>query len=173
MLMSVDVDIAPPAVHDDVYVQTTPNELDLLWVVDNTSSMDADRANLIASAPGFVQALDAAGVDYHIGVTTTGIAAASAANGPRLVREAQRPGEAGRLFPVDGSAPRVIDPTMADRGELLAQNMTVGGCNSVQEDWRQRSWRSPRRSWTTPTIRRPRSRTTATSASCARTRRWQ
>jgi hypothetical protein len=84
----------------------------------------------------FLQTLDSRGIDYHIGVTSTGIDAAPPQNQTEMCPGGVNGGEAGRLFPVDHTNPRIIDPTMANRADLLAQNLTVGGCHSVQEGLR-------------------------------------
>jgi hypothetical protein len=55
------------------------DQMDILFVIDNSESMSGEQANLIANFPGFVSVLDdfrnADGdpVDYHVGVTTTGV----------------------------------------------------------------------------------------------------
>jgi hypothetical protein len=55
------------------------DKMDVLFVIDNSLSMDAEQANLGANFPGFVQAIEAfrndegMPIDYHLGVTTTGV----------------------------------------------------------------------------------------------------
>lgn len=49
-------------------------KVDLLFVIDNSESMSGEQANLIASFPGFIAAMQqtlAEADSYHIGVTTT------------------------------------------------------------------------------------------------------
>jgi hypothetical protein len=50
----------------------TCEKIDVLFVIDNSGSMDQEQANLIANFPGFIQVLDASGLDYRVGVTTSG-----------------------------------------------------------------------------------------------------
>jgi hypothetical protein len=45
--------------------------VDVLFVVDNTVSMGLEQAKLVEAMGGFVDALDAAAIDWRIGVTTT------------------------------------------------------------------------------------------------------
>ena len=46
--------------------------IDVLFVIDNSGSMEEEQGNLVANFPQFVSVLDASGLDYRIGVTTTG-----------------------------------------------------------------------------------------------------
>jgi hypothetical protein len=46
--------------------------MDVLFVIDNSGSMQQEQTNLIANFPGFISVLDASGLDYRVGVTTTG-----------------------------------------------------------------------------------------------------
>ncbi len=46
--------------------------IDVLFVIDNSGSMEEEQDNLVANFPQFVSVLDASGLDYRIGVTTTG-----------------------------------------------------------------------------------------------------
>jgi hypothetical protein len=47
-------------------------KIDVLFVIDNSGSMGQEQTNLIANFPGFIQVLDASGLDYRVAVTTTG-----------------------------------------------------------------------------------------------------
>ncbi|MEZ4366319.1 MAG: VWA domain-containing protein, partial [Kofleriaceae bacterium] len=47
-------------------------QIDLLFVIDNSGSMQQEQANLAANFPGFIAVLEASGLDYRVGVTTTG-----------------------------------------------------------------------------------------------------
>jgi hypothetical protein len=46
--------------------------MDLLFVIDNSGSMQQEQTNLIANFPMFISVLDASGLDYRVAVTTTG-----------------------------------------------------------------------------------------------------
>jgi hypothetical protein len=135
MLMSVAGQSLMSALHRQSFVQTQPAKLDLLWVVDNTPSMDVNRASLEANVGEFLKTLDARGVDYQIGVTTTGIDPVSATQVKQCPGGA-RGGEAGRFFPADHSTPRIVTPSTPNRAQVLAQNVAVGGCNMVQQGLR-------------------------------------
>lgn len=47
--------------------------LDVLWVVDDSATMSEEQDQLSTHAASFVQALDDAGVDFQVGVTTTDV----------------------------------------------------------------------------------------------------
>lgn len=119
--------------HEEHFVQPEASKLDLLWVIDNTASMRDERRALQLGIAHFLQQADAMKVDYHMGVTTTGLDPAPEANDTGECPGGVNGGEAGRLFPVDHSRPRIIDPTQPDRAEILAANLDVGGCHSVEQ----------------------------------------
>lgn len=45
---------------------------DLLWVIDDSGSMSQEQDNIAAGIGEFFDILDASGLDYHLGATTTG-----------------------------------------------------------------------------------------------------
>jgi len=47
------------------------NQVDVLWVVDNSSSMDTSQANLANNYASFITQFQTLGFDYHMAVTTT------------------------------------------------------------------------------------------------------
>lgn len=53
-------------------VAATCDKIDVLFVIDNSGSMEQEQQNLIANFPTFIQVLDASGLDYRVGVTTSG-----------------------------------------------------------------------------------------------------
>jgi len=119
------------AAHDETFVQPAAGRLDVLVVVDNTASTRDKRPALQSAMRAMLDHADALGADYHVGVTTTGIA--PDASGPEPCGGGVDGGEAGRLFPVDHARPRVVEPSMSDRTSVLAANLDVGGCQSVKQ----------------------------------------
>ena len=101
--------------------------IDVLFVVDNSGSMSPVQGALATSAPDLLAPLLAADVDFHLGVTTTGMTPKGACPG------GANGGEAGRLFPVDGSAPRILDAATADLAQAFANNVNVGNCHMEEE----------------------------------------
>ncbi len=48
-------------------------KIDLLFVIDNSGSMDAEQVNLAANFPAFIQVIAESGLDYRIAVTSTAV----------------------------------------------------------------------------------------------------
>jgi hypothetical protein len=47
------------------------SKMDVLFVIDNSGSMQEEQTNLIANFPQFITVLDQSGLDYRVAVTTT------------------------------------------------------------------------------------------------------
>lgn len=114
----------------DRFIQKEEDLVDVLLVVDNSNSMVEEQPRLERSVRVLIDEAERRGVDYHIGVTSSGITEGSTAfscpggaNG----------NEAGRLFPVDGSRPRIITPTTSDGRRVLAENTQVGYCHELEQ----------------------------------------
>src|SRR5687768_1711576 len=61
----------PPVTWTDRLVQLTVPQVDVLWTIDNSSSMGDEQQTLIENFPGFADFFVGSGLDYHIGVVTT------------------------------------------------------------------------------------------------------
>lgn len=110
----------------DRYTQGTDSQLDVLFVVSNTTTMSPYQDRLKTAIPDWLRAARERGVDVRVGVTSTGLVARGAqcgggANG----------GEAGRLFPVNGSRPRVVSSTNPNAAGLIQDNLEVGQCHNL------------------------------------------
>jgi len=112
----------------DQFVQQDGAKVDVLFVVDNTASMVEEQPRLRSAMPAFVDAARARGVDLHLAVTTTGIDASTNA-----CPGGAQGGEAGRLFPVDGSRPRILTLQTPDLASVLQQNVSVGQCAALEQ----------------------------------------
>lgn len=55
----------------ETFTSGGPGVVDLLLIVDDSGSMSEEQARLAAAAPTLIARGDAAGADYHVGVTTT------------------------------------------------------------------------------------------------------
>lgn len=111
----------------DRFVQQGKNDVDVLFVLDNSGSMTDKQNNLMVNTARFMQyALDQ-GVDFHIGITTTGIQ--PYAGGFVTCPGGVDGGEAGRLFPANGLRPRWITPSTPDAARTFADNVQVGICH--------------------------------------------
>ena len=49
-----------------------PSVVDVVWVVDDSGSMDEDQAAVAAAADSFAAVMTGAGIDFRVGVTSTG-----------------------------------------------------------------------------------------------------
>jgi hypothetical protein len=111
----------------DVFLQEMGPKVDVLFVVDNSGSMMEEQQSLGANFAAFLSAATASGVDYRIGVTTTGLEASP--GGWSQCPGGAEGGENGRLFPVNGSSPRIISPTTPNAAGVFAYNTHVGVCH--------------------------------------------
>jgi len=57
--------------HTDTFTQTTGQDVDVLFVIDNSGSMSEEQNNLAANFQSFISGAATWQNDYHIGVTTT------------------------------------------------------------------------------------------------------
>ncbi|MHB8419110.1 MAG: choice-of-anchor D domain-containing protein [Myxococcales bacterium] len=124
-------EVLPPGLREDDFTQQSAAREDVLFVIANTGSMRTKMPAVLAAVPAFADALAATGLDYHVGVTTTGLTPGLdtlwACNG------GVEGAEAGRLFPADGSAPRILDRTIGDLATALADDLQVGYCQYYQQ----------------------------------------
>lgn len=58
-------------VNTDAFAQAPSNEVDILWVIDNSNSMAEEQAILRDGFVRFADQLDASGTDFHLGVIST------------------------------------------------------------------------------------------------------
>ncbi len=61
--------------HTDVYTQTTGQDVDVLFVIDNSGSMDDEQNNLATNFQSFINGAATWNNDYHVGVTSTDLEA--------------------------------------------------------------------------------------------------
>lgn len=107
----------------DTFVQQSNNKVDVLFVVGNSTSMVEEQPRLQSALPSFVNVALGRQVDLHVAVTTTGLVPVSDA-----CPGGAQGGEAGRLFPADGSLPRILDQATPNLAAQLGQNAQVGRC---------------------------------------------
>lgn len=108
----------------DHFVQTERPKVDILWVIDNSGSMAEYHERIANNLPAFLSFTEQQKIDYQIGVTTTGTYPMN--NG---CPGGAQGGEAGRLFPVDGSHPRILTPDTPNLEAHWKHNVDVGVCH--------------------------------------------
>ncbi|MFP2928335.1 choice-of-anchor D domain-containing protein [Pyxidicoccus sp. 3LG] len=111
----------------DRFFQESEAKVDVLFVVDNSGSMMEEQQSLGQNFAAFLSAANQAAVDYRIGVTTTGLDPSP--GGWSECPGGAMGGENGRLFPVDGSRPRIITPGTPNAAGVFASNTRVGVCH--------------------------------------------
>ncbi|OJH42073.1 choice-of-anchor D domain-containing protein [Cystobacter ferrugineus] len=111
----------------DRFIQGTDSQLDVLFVVSNTTTMQDFQARLKAAMPGWLERARQAGVDVRIGVTSTGLSTRSPA-----CANATAGGDAGRLVPADGSLPRTLSSSSATAAQGVQANIdALGLCHNL------------------------------------------
>jgi hypothetical protein len=119
------------AIQTDTHVQKDRPKVDVLWVIDNSGSMGWAQNLLATQIPTFMTFAIEQKVDFHIGVTTTGVAYRTGSGCPGGFNG----NEDGRLFPHPSlGRARILKSTMA-RDVLLdtfAQNVMVGTCHGSE-----------------------------------------
>ncbi len=109
----------------DSFIQGTDSQLDMLFVVSNTTTMEPFQRRLRAALPRALEHARTQGVDLRVGITTTALVPRDVCGG------STQGGEAGRLVPVDGSRPRVVSSAAADAATTLQANVEVGLCHNL------------------------------------------
>lgn len=107
----------------DRFLQAPKPKLDVLVVMENNDSM-VNNWHVTGNLRKLPEYLAAQYVDFHLGVTTTGLEPGG--NCPGGVRGA----EDGRLFPVVGNGVRWIDSDTANPASAFAANLNVGACRT-------------------------------------------
>jgi hypothetical protein len=107
----------------ETFEQNDRPKVDILWVIDNSGSMGPYQNAVANNLQPFLSFAQAQQIDYQIGVTTTGLITTSGCPG------GANGGEAGRLYPVDNSHPRILTPYTPDLEAHWAFNIRVGTCH--------------------------------------------
>lgn len=97
--------VLPPGARVDAYAQRYAAEIDVLWIVDNSGSMEPRQENLARNFQGFIDVFAASAVDYRLAVTTTDVFR-----------------EAGRFI----GNPAVLSPATPSVATAFAANVRVG-----------------------------------------------
>lgn len=98
--------------HTDVFTQTTGQDVDVLFVVDDSGSMDEEQSNLASNFQSFIAGAQTWNNDYHIAVTTTDLETVN-----------------GRFVAANGNKRFVTRPTASQ----FAANVKVGTNGSGDE----------------------------------------
>ncbi len=114
----------------DVFTQADGQQVDVLFVVDNSGSMQDDQENLARNFEHFVQAGDLLNpestVDFHIGIITTDLGGSENPFAP-----------GGEMGPDRGKLqgePRIISRDVPDFQDVFAQNVLVGTDDAGEQE---------------------------------------
>lgn len=110
----------------DRFTQGAHGQLDVLFVVGNTTTLAPYQRRLAEALPAWLEQARQAGVELQVGTTTTGLVPRNASCGGGALG-----GEAGRLFPVDGSSARIVSSTWPQADALLQANVQPGTCHNL------------------------------------------
>ena len=102
----------------DVFTQQQVQQVDILWVVDNSPSMKAKQDQLKNNFQSFMQYLTAQQIDYRLGVVTT---------------DTYDPDQSGRLQNLAAQPQPWIDADAGNPSALFVQNAGVGELGSGDE----------------------------------------
>ena len=117
---------ANDATQTDVFVQESRPKVDVLWVIDNSGSLSEEQAQVSANLVAFLSFAQAQQIDFQLGVTTTGLDESGGCPG------GVNGGEDGRLFPVDGTSPRILTPATPNLEDHWQSNVNVGVCHGSE-----------------------------------------
>ena len=121
LLAGCAVEVEPEAVQDSW--SPVPGPVDVLWVVDDSASMEASQLALGAAFPSLLAPLTADAVDWQMGITTT---------------DMEDPAWRGRLL--DLGAGRILRPDSANPAGVFAQQVQLGTEGSDMERGLEAAW---------------------------------
>ncbi|MCC7381626.1 MAG: choice-of-anchor D domain-containing protein [Deltaproteobacteria bacterium] len=98
----------------DQFSQLRDNKVDVLWVVDNSGSMDEEQTSLGGNFSSFISYANTLGADYQVGVVTTDVDAAN---------------QSGKLV----GNPKIVTQTTPNASGVFQNNTAVGTNGSGSE----------------------------------------
>jgi len=113
----------PPREHADVFAQASAQRSDVLFVVDNSESMEAEQDALATNFPAFLEWFEGSDVDYHIGVVST---------------DMDDPGHSGLLRESQGVL--WLEPSTPDAPTKFAEMTRLGISGSSEERGREAAY---------------------------------
>ncbi len=113
----VNFDLPSTPTNTDSYEQIQKPQVDILWVVDNSCSMDFEQASVAANFPIFMSYFLGSGLDYHIGVVST---------------DMENIAHSGKLIQAGGL--RWITPETPNPEEIFAAMSQLGTGGSSDEE---------------------------------------
>lgn len=115
-------------IQTDLFTQADRPKVDILFVMDNSGSMEPYQNRIGANLPSFISSAEEQDIDFQIAVTTTGVTGAWGGGCPGGANG----NEDGRFFPVDGSAPRILTADTPRLSDRFLHNLRVGTCHQSE-----------------------------------------
>lgn len=112
-----------PGDRTDRFLQVVEQQVDVLWVVDDSPSMEEDRRLLAQAFPEFIQWFEAVESDWHVGVITT---------------DMETPEASGALQERGGY--RFIDRDTVNPVGVFTEMVTAGSGGALREKGRDAAW---------------------------------
>ena len=104
--------------HQDVFYQEPTDEVDILWVVDNSPSMADEQAEVADKFEDFIVNLEETGLDFHVGVVTT---------------DTDSTDQNGKLQGLEEGVPTIVSPSVDDYVGSFQDLVQVGVDGSDKE----------------------------------------
>ncbi len=123
LLLLTACPVGVPSEHVEDIWSPQPGAVDVLWVIDDSGSMEASQQAIGAAFPSLLAPLTADTVDWQMGVTTT---------------DMTDPARRGRL--VDGNGGLILVPETANLSNVFAQRVRVGIDGSDMERGLEAAW---------------------------------
>jgi hypothetical protein len=101
--------------HTDTFYQEPPANVDILWVVDDSPSMQQEQEEVANRFENFIYTFEETNIDFHIGVVTTDM-------------DEDNPDRAALI-----GNPPVLTPEVANYRDLFVQRVQVGVSGSDME----------------------------------------
>jgi hypothetical protein len=121
----------------DTFYQEPTNEIDVLWVIDDSRSMQEEQAAIADGFEAFISSIEQTNTDFHLGVVTTSFDTADASRG-QLIGDPVEEGHSD-----DTASPRPDNPAViTNQADYLS--LFRSGCGWARRaPTRKRAWRQP------------------------------
>ncbi|MDF1562456.1 MAG: choice-of-anchor D domain-containing protein [Deltaproteobacteria bacterium] len=106
----------------ETFLQTAAAKADILWVIDDSCSMNEEQTSLATNAPQLITYLDQQGVDYQMAVVSTDDTTAGVP-----------PNIPGMMEPQARNRPHIVTPATPNPAATFAQNVQLGTNGSPNE----------------------------------------
>ena len=104
--------------HEDVFYQEPTDQVDILWVIDNSPSMEDEQAEVADKFEAFIGNLEDTQLDFHVGVVTT---------------DTDNPDENGKLVGLTADGPTIVTSEDPDYVGDFQKLIKVGTGGSDKE----------------------------------------